>query len=316
MSQTHSDTTPGGIELFHLTRRFGRTAVVDDLSLTIRPGTTCGFLGLNGAGKTTTIRMAVGLLRPSGGAVHIAGHDVPADRGPLKFRLGYVPDRPTVYGWMRVGQAVDFCRSLYGPAWHPDVVDRLLKTLRLDPAKRVKHLSKGAGAKLSLLLAVGHDPDVLILDEPTGGFDPLAHDEFLEGLLSAGATRDDRPRTVLFSSHALADVQRLADTVAVLHKGRLLLHRPLEPLLASTKRLRVVLDDPAVATVSPPGAVREVRHGREWTVTVSDFSDASVGFVRDRNQVAGVDVVDLTLDDVFRDYVRAADPAAAEEVAT
>ena len=128
--------------------------------------------------------------------------------------------------------------------------------------------------------------------------------------------RDDRPRTVLFSSHTLADVQRLADSVALLHRGRLLLHRPLEPLLASTKRLRVVLDDPAVPTVPPPNTVRHERRGREWTVTVSDFSPDQVAFIRARNRVAAVDVIDLTLDDVFRDYVRLGDGTTTVEVAT
>ena len=180
-------------------------------------------------------------------------------RQAAKPHIGYVPDRPTVYGWMRVRQAVDFCQSLYRPRWNILRCEELLRVLRLKPERRVKHLSKGEGAKLSLLLATGHDPAVLILDEPTGGFDVLARDEFLEGVLNVNLMAADRgqPRTVLFSSHALGDVQRLADSVAILHEGRLVLHRPLAQLLETTKRIRTVLEDttPARDAVAPPGTV-------------------------------------------------------------
>jgi ABC-2 type transport system ATP-binding protein len=297
-----------GIDLQHVTRRFGKTVAVNDLSLSIPLGTTCGFIGLNGAGKTTTIRMLVGLLRPSAGTITVAGHTLPADRQKVKRKIGYVPDRPTVYSWMKVRQAMEFCELLYGPQWNQPRCNELMKILRLDPTRQVKHLSKGSAAKLSLLLAIGHDPDVLILDEPTSGFDPLARDEFLEGVLSLGMaeSQSGRRRTVLFSSHALTDVQRLADSVALIHEGRLLLHQPTENLLETTKRIRAVLGDPGkLATVPPPGTVHQQVRGREWTVTVKDFSPDQVEFIRSKNDVQQVDVVDLTLDDVFRDYVRA-----------
>ena len=120
--------------------------------------------------------------------------ELPADRQQVKTRLGYVPDRPTVYAWMRVHEAMEFCRSLYGAQWNQERCDELVRTLRLDPERRVKHLSKGAAAKLSLLLAIGHDPQVLILDEPTSGFDPLARDEFLEGILSVNTSPGEETR--------------------------------------------------------------------------------------------------------------------------
>ena len=297
-----------GIHLDHVTRRFGKTIAVNDLSLSIPVGTTCGFIGLNGAGKTTTIRMLVGLLPPHTGSITVAGCALPAERQQVKRRIGYVPDRPTVYDWMRVGQAMQFCQSLYGPQWNQRRCDELVKVLRLDASRQVKHLSKGSAAKLSLLLAIGHDPQVLILDEPTSGFDPLARDEFLEGVLSLGMSESEsgQRRTVLFSSHALTDVQRLADSVALIHEGRLLLHRPTDNLLETTKRIRAVLQDAGrLATIAPPGTVHQQVRGREWTVTVKDFSPDQVEFIRSKNDVQQVDVVDLTLDDVFRDYVRA-----------
>jgi ABC-2 type transport system ATP-binding protein len=296
---------PAAIELVNLTRRFGRTIAVDEVTLRIPTGTTCGFIGLNGAGKTTTLRMLVGLLAPTSGVIRLAGCEMPAERQFAKRRFGYVPDRPTVYSWMRVRDAIQFCRSLYGSRWNQPRCDELMRTLRLPSNRRVKHLSKGEGAKLSLLLAIGHDPDVLILDEPTSGFDVLARDEFLEGLLNVTTSERDagRARTVLFSSHGLSDVQRLADSVAILHHGKLLLHRPLETFLETTKRIRSVLEESS-ATIAPPGTVHQRTDGREWTVTVSDFSPDQVEFIRSKNRVQRVDVMNVTLDEAFRDYVR------------
>ena len=295
------------IDVAHLTRRFNRTNVVDDVTFHIPGGTTCGFLGLNGAGKSTTIRMLVGLLAPTSGRINVAGCDMPARRDRAKRLIGYVPDRPTVYKWMTGWQAVNFCKAIYGSQWDERLVLSVARSLRLDMDKPVKHLSKGSAAKLSLLLAIGHDPRVLILDEPTNGFDVLARDEFLEGILTVNTTAAAEgrpPRTVLFSSHSLGDVQRLADSVAILHEGKLLPHQPVDELLRTTKRIRAVMDESAPVPVPPPGTIRQSRVGREWTITVKSFSPDQVEFVRSKNLVTSVDVVDLSLDDVFRDYVR------------
>jgi ABC-2 type transport system ATP-binding protein len=302
------------IEFAHLSRRFGKANVVDDVTFNIPTGTTCGFIGLNGAGKTTTIRMLVGLLQPTAGRVAVAGCDMPSDRDRAKRLIGYVPDRPTVYGWMTARQAIAFCKAIFGTQWDDALVSNIARSLRLDLDKKVKHLSKGSAAKVSLLLAIGHDPRVLILDEPTSGFDVLAGDEFLEGILTVNTAAQSEgrpPRTVLFSSHTLSDVQRLADSVAILHQGKLLLHEPLDQLLSQTKRIHAVMDETPRQTVPPPGTVRESRAGREWTVTVKNFSADQIEFIRGKNGVTQVDVQDLTLDEVFRDYVRAeVDPPA------
>ena len=306
-TQPQNDSAEADICLTHLSRRFGKTNVVDDVSLSVAPGTTCGFIGLNGAGKTTTIRMLVGLLAPTRGDITLAGCKIPSERDRSRRLIGYVPDRPTVYSWMTGNSAIKFCRDIYGSQWDDKLVASVASSLRLDLTKQVKHLSKGSAAKLSLLLAIGHNPRVLILDEPTSGFDVLARDEFLEGILTVNtaAVADGRsPRTVLFSSHSLGDVQRLADTVAILHQGKLLLHEPVDQLLGQTKRIRAVMEEFPQATIAPPGTVRESRVGREWTVTVKDFSTEQVEFIRGKNRVTQLDVQDLSLDEVFRDYVR------------
>ncbi len=283
-----------------LTRRFGSQNAVANLTLRVAKGRTLGFVGLNGAGKTTAIRMMVGLLAPSSGSVHVAGCEVPRERDRLKPLVGYVPDRPTVYPWMRVREAVAFCRAMY-PSYNDRRVADLMRLMDLDPDKRVKHLSKGNAAKVSLLLAVGHDPEVLILDEPTSGLDPLAREQFLEGVLRVSG---ESGQTVLFSSHSLADVTRVADEVALMHEGKLLLHSPIDELLETTKRLRAVLHDDAKPTESPPGTVWQQVSGREWLLTIRDFTPERVEFLRSRNRIEHLDIQDVTLDDVFKDFVR------------
>jgi ABC-2 type transport system ATP-binding protein len=288
------------IHLEHVTKRFKNKIAVNDLSLRIARGSTFGFIGLNGAGKTTAIRMMVGLLGPDSGTIEIAGFRVPESRDSIKTRIGYVPDRPHVYPWMRVDKAVEFTRSFYS-RWNQKRCDELMQIFRLDSHTRVKHLSKGQGAKLSLLLAICHEPEVLILDEPTSGLDPLIREEFLEGVLAATAEHD---QTVLFSSHTLADVQRMADSVGLLHEGKLLLHSPVDALLDRVKRIRAVLVDENAPRQLPPGLIRQQVAGREWLLTLDQFTPAAIEFVRSHNRVSHLDVEDLSLDEVFKDVVR------------
>lgn len=294
------DTQPAAIELEHVTRRFGSKTVVNDLGFRIAPGSTFGFIGLNGAGKTTTIRMIVGLLAPDGGTIRVKGFEIPRDRDQIKSHLGYVPDRPNVYSWMRVGEAIAFCKSFYAN-WNDPYTAELLRTFKLDLDKRVKHLSKGMAAKLQLLLALGHDPEILILDEPMSGLDPLVREEFLEGLIAAVA---ERRQTVMFSSHTLSDVQRLADSIGLLHEGRLLVHSPIDQLLEKTKRIRAVLKESAQPGQTPPGVLWQKVTGREWMLTLENFSRPQVEFLKEKNSIESLDVLDLSLDDVFKDYVR------------
>jgi ABC-2 type transport system ATP-binding protein len=295
-----NEQTDCAISLEHVTRHFGSTTAVDDLSLRVEKGKVFGFIGLNGAGKSTAIRMMVGLLKPHRGEISVACCRIPTERNQMKAKVGYVPDRCNVYSWMRVAEAIDFCRTFY-PKWDDARIARLVKMFDLDVKKRVKHLSKGMAAKLSLLLALGHDPEVLILDEPMSGLDPLVREEFLEGLIAAVAQRE---QTLFFSSHTLADVQRLADTVGLMHEGKLLLHSPIDELLENTKRVRAVLSDIGGVASLPPGVLYQKTEGREWTLTLSNFSTDQLEFLREQNAIEHLDVMDMSLDDVFKDYVR------------
>lgn len=211
-----------------------------------------------------------------------------------------MPEVHHIYRWMLVREVVGFARSFY-ETWNDAYCRRLLGLFELDPRKRVKHLSKGMLAKLGLILAVAHEPDLLILDEPMSGMDPIARDEFLDGVVR---TLCERRCTVLFSSHTLSDVQRLADSVGILHDGRLLVHCEVDDLLQSTKRVEVVLRDGCLPRFEPEGTVWQSLERREWSITVRGLTPEVVRRIRDENPVEAISVRDLNLEELFKDYVK------------
>jgi len=296
----HATTTCPAVEVVGLSKRFGRTLAVDNLSLTIPQGSTFGLLGPNGAGKSTTIKMLMGLLSITAGQARVLGLDVAADATPIKQRVGYVPETHHIYRWMRVREVLGFCKSCFH-RWNDETCREMVELFDLDPEKKVKHLSKGMLVKLSLLVAVAHEPELLLLDEPLAGLDPIAREEFLDGVLR---TICDRGQTVLISSHILDDVRRLADTVGILNEGQLLLHGNLDALLSSTKRIVATLCDGCRPTAVIDGLVWQRVQGREWTVTVRDFTPEKVQQIRAIEGVEHVSVLDMGLEELFKDFIR------------
>jgi len=288
------------IELVGLSKRFGRTLAVNNLSLKIPRGSTFGLLGPNGAGKSTTIKMLMGLLSLTSGEARLLGVDVVADPVQVKQRVGYVPESHHIYRWMRVREVLGFCKSCFH-SWNDQTCREMLDLFGLDLEKRVKHLSKGMQTKLALLLAVSHEPELLLLDEPLSGLDPIAREEFIDGVLRAIC---DRGQTVLISSHMLDDVRRLADTVGILNEGQLLLNGNLDALLTTTKRICATLRDGCQPKQTPPGTVWQRIRGREWTITVRDFAPEKVQQVQATEGVEQVRVVDLGLEELFKDFIR------------
>jgi len=295
-----STETGPALELIGLTKRFGRTLAVDRLSLTIPRGSVFGLLGPNGAGKSTTIRMLMGMLAPTEGQARVLGIDVTADPVEIKQRVGYVPETHHIYRWMRVGEVLGFCKSCFR-SWNDQTCREMVELFGLDLEQKVKHLSKGTQVKLALSLAVAHQPELLLLDEPLSGLDPIAREEFLDGVLR---TICERGQTVLISSHMLDDVRRLADTVGFLNNGQLLLQDNLDTLLASTKRISATLRDGCRPTQTPEGTIWQRIEGREWIVTLRDFTPEKLGQVQAIEGVEQVSVIDLGLEELFKDLIR------------
>jgi ABC-2 type transport system ATP-binding protein len=217
------------IDISGLTRRFGDKTALDSVSLSLPRGAVYGLVGANGAGKTTLIRHIMGLLRAESGAVRVFGLDPVADPVAVLSRIGYLSEENDIPGWMRVDELIRYSRAFY-----PDLDDPYAEELReafaLDPAAKIKNLSKGQKARMGLLIALAHQPDLLVLDEPSSGLDPIVRRDILGAVIRTIA---DEGRTVLFSSHLLEEVEQVADHVTMISDGRIVLSGALETIKES-----------------------------------------------------------------------------------
>lgn len=200
------------IETRDLTKYFGSKCVVNHLNLHVPRGSIFGFLGRNGSGKTTTLRMILGLLSPTWGTSTILGHDSQSLPPEVRAQIGYLAEGHPVFGWMRVQDAEAF-QSRFYPKWNRDLFHSVLEFFRVDPKNRARNLSRGERAGLCLAMVLAPEPELLILDDPAIGLDPVARKSLLESMVYATRKAD---RTIIFSSHLLADIERMADYIAVL----------------------------------------------------------------------------------------------------
>lgn len=299
-TNTKTNINELAIDLHGLTKRFGDTLAVDNLTLSIKRGDTFGLIGPNGAGKSTTIKMVMGLVRPTTGTAHVLGHDVADEPNEIRQRVGYVPEMHLMDRWMRVSEVIGFCRSAYAK-WNDETCRELLDRFELASEKKVKSLSKGMLVKLSLLLAVSHEPEMLILDEPMAGLDPMVREEFLDGVLR---TVCDQGQTVLLSTHSLDDIQRVADSIGFLYNGRMLVQRNIDELLARTKRIRATLTGGSPPNKLPSGVIWQRIEGRNWLLTVTDFNPETLQEIGVLDGVEHAEIIDIGLEDLFKDYVK------------
>ena len=246
------------ISLQHVTKRFGRCTALDDVSLAVPPGVVFALLGENGAGKTTAIRILLGLAEPTGGTAHVLGLDSRTQDLEIRRRVGYVSEQPTLYDWMTVAEIGWFAAGFHAGAYL-DEYQRITQRFHLPEGQKLKSLSKGMRAKVALSFALAHDPDVLILDEPTSGLDPLVRREFLESMVDRAAVG----KTVFLSSHQITEVERVADHVAILHRGKIALVAPLEELKANVHELTVTLRDGGQLPAELPGEILRQQRRRD-----------------------------------------------------
>jgi ABC-2 type transport system ATP-binding protein len=209
---THTASSDYAIQTRDLTRYFGAKCVVRDLNMAVPRGSIFGFLGRNGSGKTTTLRMVLGLLSPTWGGSTILGHDSQRLPPDVRARIGYLAEGHPVHGGMRVRDAEAY-QSRFYPKWNRTLFHSVLEFFRVDPGTRARNLSRGERAGLCLAMALAPEPDLLILDDPAIGLDPVARRSLLESMVYATRKAD---RTIIFSSHLLADIERMADHIAVL----------------------------------------------------------------------------------------------------
>ncbi len=268
-------------------------------------GSAFCLLGANGAGKTTTIKTLLGFRSPDGGQVRILGYDSIRDRAQINARTGYVSETNTLYLDMTIPQLCAFFRAT-ARRWDQAMVDRSLQLFGLPPHALVRRLSKGMRTQLALSLALGGDPDLLILDEPTTGLDPIARRTFLDVLMAEAAAAG---KTIFFSSHVLSDVEAVADTVGILQKGKLLISGSIDALkqhhgVAHLSYADPPTDDLLLAMRRVPGVMRVDSEDRSVRVQVRGDVPAIVSALRSLAPPLVVDTTGLSLEEIFLSYAK------------
>jgi ABC-2 type transport system ATP-binding protein len=294
------------IETGGLVKRFGLRTVLDGVTLRVPHGQVIGLLGLNGSGKSTLIKCLLGLLRPDAGSAAILGTDSWQLAARDKALIGYVPQETMLYPWLTVRQTVAYVSSFY-TLWDRPWGEELIRRWDLPLGHRVGPLSVGQKQKLALVLALGHRPEVLILDEPVASLDPVARRWFLETVLETVA---DGVGTVLFSTHITSDLERIASHVALLRDGRLEFHDEIDALKERIKRLRITAPADLPRDFRLPGTLHAAVSGSQAIVTVDGVDERLIADVRERF-AADVIVDDLNLEEIFLELHDGAPAAAA-----
>ena len=259
-----------------VTRRFGRKTAVDHLDLQVQPGTILGMVGRNGAGKTTSLRLALGMLYPDAGRIRVLGLDPQTQSMEVRTRVALLSEEAHLYPWMTVAELLEFGAAIH-PRWDPKLAQTLTENLDLDRRQTIHALSRGSKAKVSLVLGVACRPELLLLDDPTAGLDPLVRREVLQGVLDGVSGEGG---AVVYASHLIQDVERVADRVAILDHGRLRLEESLDELKAQVRRVTAVFDDSAPARVELPGQIDAVSDGRVLSVVARGDEEALTSSVR------------------------------------
>lgn len=283
------------IDLQAVYKSFGRTEVLRGVTLRVERGKTFAFLGRNAAGKTTTIRMLLGLTNRDDGAIRVLGLDPQRDPLELRRRVGYLAEDQTMWGWMRVEEIVRFVAPFY-PTWDHDLALRYVREFELPPRTRIKHLSKGQNVRLGLVLALAHRPELVILDDPALGLDPIMRKQFNRDLITH---LQGEGRTVFYSSHLLYEVEPVADEVAILDEGRVIRQAETEVLRRDVKQF--VVDRGELEPLRRKLVILDEKpDGERTAVTVERAEEATAVLAHEGIEFR---VVDLNLDEIFEAYV-------------
>jgi ABC-2 type transport system ATP-binding protein len=294
MTDTISSVSSAIVDVQRLTRQFDGKVALCDLSLVVPRGGVFGLIGGNGAGKTTLIRHILGMLKAQSGTVRVFGLNPVENPVSVLGRIGYLSEDRDLPNWMRIRELMRYTQAFYA-TWDQDYADELLLAFDLDPNAKVKSLSRGQRARAGLLIALAHRPELLVLDEPSSGLDPLVRRDILGSIIRTIA---DDGRTVFFSSHLLDEVERVADRVAIIHQGQIILTSTMDDLRDSHHRMTLRFQQP---TRQPPALVGTLAFegaGNEWTYVCSGESNQ----LRHAAEALGAQVVEdssMTLDEIY-----------------
>jgi ABC-2 type transport system ATP-binding protein len=282
-----------------LTKHYGGRRVVDMLSLRVPKGSIYGLLGRNGAGKSTLIKMLMGMVRPDSGRAEMLGEDAAALTNTTRARIAFLAEGHPLYGWMTIDDAVRFTRGFY-PRWNNVLVDQILDHFELPRRQKIRRLSRGQQAQVSLALAVAPDPELLVLDDPTLGLDTVVRRDFLESLIQIIQRQG---RTILFSSHILGDVERVADRIGVIVNGVLRVDCPMETFRETVRKLILEFAGHPPESPAIPGMVSWRHVGNDLEIVLAGYDDEQRKAVESLEPLS-IEVLDLNLEDAFIEYTR------------
>ncbi len=290
------------IETSELKKNYGNHEAVRGLNLSVRAGSVCAFLGQNGAGKSSTIKMLLGMIHPTSGGGSIFGHRIDKERESLLIRqkVAFVAEDKRLYDYMSVSQIIHFTRSFF-PRWNHTLEQQLLEQFELPRERKIRQLSKGMRTKLALLLGFARGCELLILDEPTEGLDPVAIEDVLQIVVSLAA----QGTTIFFSSHQIAEVEQVADHVLMIDRGKLVLDAPMDNLKEQYRHIQAVFTYPIEERdLRLPGIERVHVEGKTASFVASHNVDSIVEHVR-MLHAGSVDVLPISLKEIFLDKVKA-----------
>ena len=282
------------VEASNLSKAFGDKQVLRDMSFAVAPGDVIGVLGKNGAGKTTLLELMLGFTAPTGGAIRVFGHESYSLPGGLKARVGFVPQQDELLDQLSVADQLRVIAAFY-PHWDSALISRLCNEWGVSLDARIKSMSVGERQKLSILLAFGHRPDLVILDEPVASLDPIARRQFLEQLLTISA---DGERAIVFSSHIVSDIERLANRIWILKDGRLDWQGDLDSLKESIVRLHIRGAGAELPALAIPGLLNLQRDGAFATAVVRDWAPEAQ-MALEKSASVQVEVETLGLEEIF-----------------
>ena len=298
---TYAGENPFAIEVDRLFCAYGPKIAVDHLTLRVPFGSVYGFLGPNGAGKTTTIKTLLGLRNMQGGSARLLNYDIATHGLEARQRTGYLAETNNLYGYMKVGEMVETARRL-SARWNPQTINRYLDLFNRSPNQKINKLSKGMKGQLALALALGSEPDLLILDEPTSGLDPLKRYEFLNQIVREVSQAG---RTIFFSSHNLNEVEQIADRIAIINEGRLVVEDELDNLKLHEKAVKVAFDRPVWVhdLENIPGVRHVMQEGRRFRLLVRGDADM-VANELEKLGARAVEQVEMNLEMLFIAYLQ------------
>ncbi len=287
------------LETESLTKYYGSTLAVDHIDLKIPRGCICGFVGRNGAGKTTAIKLMLGLLNPTAGSSRLLGCDSSALTSAIRQRIGYVTEGHRLFRWMTIAGLEKFQRSFFPKQWDDKFFADMIEYLNLPKKKKIKHLSNGQRAQVSLALALAPNPELLIMDDPTLGLDAAIRRQFLEGMIELIMRQG---RTVLFSSHILGDVERVSDRIVVIDKGVLRANCSLEQFQKAIKKVILSFADSVPGDVNIDGLLHCKRIEKQLELTLIGTDDEKISEWAKSAGAENYHIVKMNLEDQFIEF--------------